>query len=128
MPFDVGVEEALEQIGADIAALRDADLQALNAQTGTTYTLVLSDAGKFLTFSNTNPVALTVPTNASVAFPFGSHTTTIEIFNRGAGAITIGGAGVTFEATPGLIIPQYHGAVLKKILTNTWVVVGGLSA
>ena len=39
----------------------------LNAQTGTTYTLVLTDNGRFVTLSNAAAIALTVPLNSSVA-------------------------------------------------------------
>jgi hypothetical protein len=41
---------------------------SVNAQTGTTYTLVLGDAFKTVTMSNASANILTVPTNASVAF------------------------------------------------------------
>ncbi|MGB1278485.1 MAG: hypothetical protein ACPG5V_00880 [Vibrio cyclitrophicus] len=40
----------------------------VNTQTGTTYTLVLGDAGKVLTLTNASAITLTVPTHASVAF------------------------------------------------------------
>jgi hypothetical protein len=42
-----------------------------NAQTGTAYTLALSDAGKLVTFNNAVAITLTIPTNVSVALPFG---------------------------------------------------------
>jgi hypothetical protein len=40
-----------------------------NDQTGTSYTLVLGDAGKSVWCDNASAVAVTIPTNASVAYP-----------------------------------------------------------
>jgi hypothetical protein len=66
----------------------------LNDQTGTSYTPVLTDQYQVLiTRSNASASTLTIPTNASVAFPVG---TVITVLNKGAGAVTISGAsGVT---------------------------------
>ena len=44
----------------------------LNAQTGTTYTLALTDNGRLVTLSNASAITVTVPTNASVAFSTGA--------------------------------------------------------
>jgi hypothetical protein len=97
-----------------------------NAQTGTTYTLVLSDAAKLVEISNTSAITLTVPTNASVAFPIGTQ---INILQTNTGQITVGGAGVTINATPGLKLrSQWSSATLIKRGTDTWVLVGDLSA
>lgn len=93
----------------------------VNTQTGTTYTLVLTDAGKQVTTSNASAVTLTVPTNASVAFATGVR---IMIINLGAGVLTIAAAGgVTLsEASTDLTFPQYGVAVLIKVGTDAWVV------
>ena len=42
------------------------------ADTTTAYTLVLGDAGKYVTLSNAASITLTIPTNASVAFDVGT--------------------------------------------------------
>jgi hypothetical protein len=99
----------------------------LNAQTGTTYTLVLSDAHKVVTLNNASPIALTVPTNASVAFSVGDQ---ISLVRTGAGQVTVAGAGgVTVNSTPGLKLrAQWSGATLLKIAENSWVLFGDLSA
>jgi len=91
----------------------------VNAQTGTTYTLVLTDAGKQVTTSNASGVALTIPLNSSVAFATGVR---IFILNLGAGVLTIAGAGgVTVNSTNAdLTFPQYSTAVLFKTATDTW--------
>jgi Na+-translocating ferredoxin:NAD+ oxidoreductase RnfG subunit len=99
----------------------------LNAQTGTTYTLVLSDAHKVVTLNNASPIALTVPTNASVAFSVGDQ---ISLVQTGAGQVTVAGAGgVTVNSTPGLKLrAQWSGSTLLKTAENSWVLFGDLSA
>lgn len=97
----------------------------VNAQTGTTYTLVLTDAGKLITLANASAITVTVPTNASVAFPIG---TTIDLAQILAGKVTVGGAGVTINATPSLgFRAQWSSATLIKYLTDTWLLVGDLA-
>lgn len=98
-----------------------------NAQT-TSYTLVLSDAGKVVTMSNASANNLTVPPNASVAFP---TNTRIDIIQWGAGQTTVvAGSGVTIYSSGSKLklTGQYSGATLWKQATNTWVLVGDLSA
>jgi hypothetical protein len=99
----------------------------LNAQTGTTYTLVLTDSAKFVTLSNAAAIALTVPTNASVAFAVGTQ---VNIMQLGAGQVTISGTGVTFQSagTKLKTSAQYAVATLLKVATDSWVVIGNLSA
>lgn len=99
-----------------------------NAQTGTTYTLVLSDAGKMVTLTNASAITLTVPPNSSVAFP---TNTRIDLLQYGAGQVTVAaGAGVTIysKASALKLSAQYAGATLWKKATDTWVLVGDISA
>lgn len=100
-------------------------LPLLNAQTGTSYTLVLADAGKIVTLSNAAAIALTVPLESSVAYAIG---TSIDLAQLGAGQVTVAGAGgVTVNATPGLNLrAQYSAATLIKIASNSWLLVGDL--
>lgn len=96
-----------------------------NAQT-TSYTLVLADAGKLIEINNAGATTLTIPADASVAFPVG---TKIDVLQTGAGQVTIAGSGFTPNATPGLkISAQWGAATLVKRGTNSWVVIGNLSA
>lgn len=99
----------------------------VNAQTGTTYTLVLADALKVVSCSNAAAITLTVPTNASVAFPVGTQ---IIVYQAGAGQVTISGAGVTFRSngTKLKLTGQYAVATLIKIGTDEWIVAGNVSA
>jgi hypothetical protein len=110
-------------------AITDNDINpanlTLNAQTGTTYTLVLTDATKLVTLDNASPITVTVPTNTSVAFPTGSQ---INLVQKGVGSVTVtGDTGVTVNATPSLITrAQWSAATLIKIDTNTWILLGDL--
>lgn len=99
-----------------------------NAQTGTTYTLVLTDAGKMVTLSNASAITLTVPTNASVAFPVNTR---IDLLQYGAGQVTVAAAGgvtIASKASALKLSAQYAGATLWKKATDTWVLVGDISA
>jgi len=98
-----------------------------NAQTGTSYTLVLSDAGKMVTLTNASAITLTIPTNASVAFPVNTR---IDLLQYGAGQVTVGGAGVTIYSSGSKLklFGQYSGASLWKKATDTWVLIGDITA
>ena len=117
-------------IGFDYAA---GSKLTLNAQTGTTYTFILTDADqKLVTASNASAQTYSIPTNASVAFPIGTQ---INIIAIGAGQVTINAvtSGTTTvlsnggtAAAPKLRV-QYSAATLMKVATDTWYVVGDLS-
>lgn len=106
-----------------------ANTKTINAQTGTAYTLALTDGGfdKFLTMTNAAASTLTVPPNSSVAFPVG---TVVEGAQLGAGQVTLTqGTGVTINATPGLkVAAQYGSFALLKTGTDTWLAMGRLAA
>lgn len=94
----------------------------INAQAGS-YTLVLGDASKLIEMSGGG--TLTVPTDASVAFPTGTQ---LSILQTGASQVTVGGAGVTINGTPGLKLrAQWSSATLIKRATDTWALVGDLA-
>jgi hypothetical protein len=98
-----------------------------NAQTGTTYTFVIGDAGNFCTFSNAAGITVTVPPNSSVAFPTGTQ---IDVAAIGAGQVTLAqGAGVTItsEDSKKKLTKQYSGGTLIKTATDTWLLVGSLA-
>ena len=99
----------------------------LNAQTGTTYTLALTDAAKVITLTNASAITLTVPTNSSIALPIGSQ---VLLYQGGAGQVTISGAGVTLRSQGSKlkIAGQYGVAGLLKIATDEWVAFGNLTA
>ena len=98
-----------------------------NNQTGTAYTLVLTDAdNKTVTMTNAAANVVTIPLNASVAFPIG---TKIPVMQYGAGVTTsTGDTGVTVNnVSAGSVAAssQFNGMLLHKIGTDTWAVSGG---
>ena len=102
--------------------------QTINAQTGTTYTLVLTDAGKIVTLSNAAAITLTVPTNASVAFPVG---TSIDLIQLAAGQFTVTGAGpptISKSMATAKSRTQYSVMTVIKIATDIWVLTGDAAA
>lgn len=107
--------------------VNDIAFGVFNAQTGTTYTLVLTDVAKVVSLTNAASITLTIPTNASVAFPTGTQ---ILLYQGGAGQVTIGGAGVTIrsQGTKLKITGQYAVAGLLKIGTDEWVAFGNLTS
>jgi hypothetical protein len=101
--------------------------QAINAQTGTSYTFVTTDRNKLVTFGNASPIAVTIDTNANVPFPIGIQIDCVQIL---AGKVTFGGAGVTINSQGGnkSIAAQWVGVSLIKTDTDTWILLGNLIA
>jgi hypothetical protein len=92
------------------------------------YTLSsLTERDTLIEMGKATAQTVTIPTNATVAYPVG---TSIDILQTGAGQVTIAGAaGVTVNATPGLKLrTQWSSATLFKRATDTWVVMGDLTA
>ena len=91
-----------------------------NAQTGP-YVLALADNLKTVSLNSASAVAVTIPTNASIAFT--ADETRIDLVNLGAGEVTVSGdTGVTVNGVSAgsFTLAQYAGASLLKIDTNTW--------
>jgi hypothetical protein len=100
----------------------------LNDQTGTTYTLVLTDAGKFITFTNAAAITVTVPTNAAVAFPIGTQ---IAFQQGGAGQVTLSGAvPPTLKSADNAYttVKLYSVGAIVKIASDVWCVAGDMEA
>lgn len=103
---------------------------SINAQTGTTYTTVLADAGKIITSNNGSAVAITIPQNSSVAYPIGSSITVVSI---GAGLTNfVEDTNVLINSTGAdpdvpVLRAQHSSATAIKIATNTWQVVGDIA-
>ncbi len=92
----------------------------LNAQTGTSYALALTDKGRIVTMNNASPNTLTIPANSAVAFPLG---TIINVVQIGAGITTIAG---DTAAGAGEIAERWQGVALTKIATDAWVLSGSI--
>ena len=105
---------------------------SVNAQTGTTYTFVLTDNGKFVTASNSSAQTYSIPTNATTAFPVGTQ---IHIIQIGSAQVTIQAAdsGTTTVLSTGATAAapktakQYAAATCIKTATDTWYVIGNIA-
>ena len=99
---------------------------SFNAQTGTTYTLVIADLGKMVTLSNASGITLTVPPSV---FASGNQ---INIQQIGAGQVTLAqGAGVTITSTGATasapkLRAQYAAATILCTGSNTFTVLGDI--
>jgi hypothetical protein len=95
-----------------------------NAQTGTTYTFLLTDTTKTVTANNSAASAYTVPPQSSVVW---EAYTVLRILNLGAGVVTLtAGAGVTLTGT--VTVAQYASATLTRTGSNAWTISGNASA
>jgi ATP-dependent protease HslVU (ClpYQ) peptidase subunit len=101
---------------------------AFNAQTGTTYTLVLADAdNKLVTTSNASAVTVTVPPSV---FTTGQQ---INVASIGVGLTSFAaGAGVTITSTGAsaaapILRARYSAGTVICTASNTFLIVGDLS-
>lgn len=90
---------------------------AVNAQTGTTYTVQVTDYGQLITFNNGSAVAVTLGA-ASASFPFSFY-----VQNKGAGTVTITPTSGTINGASNLAIPQNRGVFIVSDNTN-WQIFG----
>lgn len=99
----------------------------INAQSGTSYTLVMEDMNKAVRLGNAGAITLTVPANATTAFPIGSVITIRQI---GAGQVTVAGAGGVTINTPETLKlrTQWSTVSLHKVDTDAWDIMGDLEA
>ena len=99
----------------------------LNAQTVTTYNLVLTDAHKTVTLTNGSAIDARIPLNSGTAFPIGTR---IELIQGGAGQVTVAPtSGVTLNSSGGKtkLAAQYAVATILKVATDTWYLFGDIT-
>lgn len=105
----------------------------INTQTGTTYTTVLSDNGKIVTLNNASAISVTIPTNASVAYPIGAQINLAWITGAGQPTITAVTPGTTTILSTGATStgPKLRAvnavATCVKIATDIWLVTGDIA-
>jgi hypothetical protein len=94
----------------------------------TNYTIEKQDAGKTISITSASDIVITIPANSTTPFIIGQK---IEILRNGSGNVSIAGAvGVILNSKNSnkKIASQYSGAVISKIDTNTWILIGDLTA
>ena len=103
-------------------ALQPSTGQTINAQTGTTYTLVASDAGKLVTLTNSAAITLTVPGNV---FTAGQR---VDCLVADAGMVTAVGSSCTVSGTPFLVSrAQWSAFTVLFTSATTAVMIGDLA-
>jgi len=137
-----GIETAAtaDQTGAEILAALDIELGSTNWQSQppaiipvtTSRALALTDVGDILEVDTAGgAVDLSIPPNATVAFPIGTLITISLIDITAAGTIT-GGAGVTLNGvvtgSGEITATAFSGVTLYKKATDSWVVQGAIAA
>ena len=91
-----------------------------NTQSGTSYTLVLTDQQKQVIMSNASAKAITVPLNATTAFPTGSIIP-LRITGGGQGTISIASGGtINGVNAASVLLPSGSLVVLTKDGTDAW--------
>ena len=99
----------------------------INAQTGTSYTLVSGDKNKLVTLTNANPITLTIPPSV---FTAGQQ---IHIARMGAGTLTLAqGSGVTIVSTAATasaptLRAQYSTGTIICTASDTFLVIGDIA-
>jgi hypothetical protein len=98
----------------------------VNPQTGTTYTPVLTDQGKLVTLSNTGAITVTLPSDATTAFPIGTQID-FAVINTGL-ATFVAGSGATVNGTPSLVArARWSSMTAVKYAANSWILIGDLA-
>lgn len=93
---------------------------------GASYTLALTDRGKSIDFTGAAAQTITIPANASVAFPVGS---TVTITNTTANNLSIAITTDTLRQagtanTGTRTLAQYGIATIRKVASTTWIIAG----
>jgi hypothetical protein len=106
---------------------QDDSTLGFNAQTGTTYTLVAADLGKWVTCSNASSITVTVPPSV---FTTGNQ---IHLQQIGSGQVTFAqGSGVTITSTGATasapkLRSQYSACTIICTASNTFTIVGDIA-
>ena len=132
-PSDIGAVASSTVGAASGIATLDGNTKVTAAQASASIvnvtsskTLALTDAGTFQKVNSSSAVTVTIPTNASVAFPTGTE---IELCRYGSGSVTVAAAsGVTIYSVGSYksIADRYGCACLKKLDTNVWLLAGDI--
>ena len=131
---DLGADNFVQQTGAPTgdsgllwydtdAVPTPQNVEPTTTEIGTTHTLALANGWSTVIYSNAAAVTVTVPTNATVAFPV---ETTMLLVAAGAGGISLTTTGLTLIGSSPLVgCAQNEGLWLRKVDTDSWVVLGG---
>jgi hypothetical protein len=100
-----------------------ASYSAVRTQSGTSYTLVLGDAGDYIQTTSSTAVTITVPNQVTVTW---AADTEIYFEQNNTGQITfVGASGVTINSSETLkSFARYSVIALKRVAENVWTLTG----
>ena len=105
--------------------------QTINSQSGSAYTLALTDANKFVTMTSSAANTITIPAASTTSWVVGTR---IDIIQQGSGTTTISpasGASVNYysptSAATLTIKGRYGAGTLVYTATNTWIAIGNFT-
>lgn len=97
-------------------------------ETTASRTLAIADIGGYIRTTSSSATTVTVPANSSVAFPIGAE---VVLIQAGTGQVTfVADSGVTLNSKDSnlKLSTQYSAATCKKVATDTWDIIGDLTA
>ena len=100
-----------------------ASYSAVRTQSGTSYTLVLGDAGDYIQTTSITAVTITVPNQVTVTW---AADTEIYFEQNNTGQITfVGASGVTINSSETLkTFARYSVVALKRVASDVWTLTG----
>lgn len=104
--------------GTGLASMRTALAAATTTDATTARTLALADIGNYIRCTHASGCAITIPQQTTVAWPDGS----IIYIRRatGAGAISLAGAGITYNDSAVASVTAGQSFALRKAATDSW--------
>jgi hypothetical protein len=100
---------------------------AVITQMSVGFTLSLLDAGDIVEMTNSSAAIVTIPANGTTAFPIGTQITFIRN-NAGVQFVPDTDVILLSDSSKQYLATQYSAGTLIKRATNTWYLIGNLSA
>lgn len=105
---------------ANVTGLVNGGSEPVNAQVGTTYTVLAGDAGKIITFANAGAIAVTLP-QAGASFPNGWFA---DFRNKGTTDVTITPTTSTINGAASFVLHGGQDCTIISDGTNYQILVG----
>jgi hypothetical protein len=114
----------LQDVSDELSAVVDgSNSQTIRQETGTTYTVTPSDAGKMILANNSSAITITIP---GAGLSDGQR---VDFIQMGNGQVTFNASNATINGTPGLKLRgRYSAASVVAITFNQFLLIGDLSA
>ena len=124
--YSDGVTNSLIRFGSNFAL--DSSLSGVATETGTTHSPDITQANKYILYTNAAAISATIEPNATEAFLIG---TVLTFEQNNTGVLTlVAGSGVTLNVPASqslVLLERYSVASAVKVAINTWTVMGQLT-